>query len=65
MGGEALNFEIVDAIKFFGALVSTPEVSPVVKEKANNYLLNLVDSLEKNVNSLITGNSNIKVIRGK
>ena len=61
---EGMNFEIVDAIKFFGALVSTPDVDVEVKKKANGYLFTLVNSLEKDVNSIITANSNIKVIRG-
>lgn len=65
MGMEALNFEIIDAIKFFGALVSTPDVNEEVKIKANEYLKKLVNSLEKNVDSMVTGNSSIKVIRGK
>jgi len=60
---EPLNFEIIDAMKFFGALVSTPDVSESVKKKANEYMEKLINSLGKGVDGIITANSNIKVIR--
>lgn len=59
MGAPITNFEIVESIRFFGALVSTPDVSENVKRKANIYLEKLVDSLEKSVTDTVASVSDI------
>lgn len=44
------QFETVESIRFFASLVGTDGVSERVKDKVNEYLERLVNSLESSVN---------------
>lgn len=57
------QFEIVESIRFFGSIVGTEGVSKEVKEKANDYLLKLVNSLESSVNEATATASGLTLIK--
>lgn len=56
------QFEIVESIRFFGSIVGTEGISLEVKDKANEYLLRLVNSLESSVNETAAKASGITLI---
>lgn len=56
------SFETVESIRFFASLVGTEGVSEEVKDKVNNYLLRLVNSLEKNVQETTASNSGFTIV---
>ena len=56
------QFEIVESIRFFGSIVGTEGISLEVKDKANEYLLRLVNSLESSVNETAAKASGITLL---
>lgn len=56
------QFEIVESIRFFGSIVGTEGISIEVKNKANDYLLKLVNCLESSVNEATATASGLTLI---
>ena len=46
-------FEFVESIRFFGAVVSTPEVDEESKKIANKYISRMLAAMEKSVTEQI------------
>lgn len=55
-------FETVESIRFFASLVGTEGVSEEVREKVNDYLLRLVNSLEKSVQETTAASNGLHLV---
>lgn len=58
------NFEAIESLRFFGALVSTPEITHEAKEIANGYILKLLKSMDESVTKMCQTDNSIQVVKG-
>lgn len=65
MGAPITSFEIIESIRFLGALVSTEGISASAKSRANNYIEVLLNALEKDVEETVRSRSDIRIVKGK
>lgn len=65
MGAPITSFEIVESIRFLGALASTEGISEPVKKKANEFIETLMGALQKDIDATVQSRSDIKIVKGK
>lgn len=63
MGSPINSFEIVESIRFLGALVSTEGISEEAKKTANKYINDLLKCLEKDVEETVMSRSDIQIVK--
>lgn len=57
------SFEVVESIRFFAQLVGTEGVSHEVKDKANDYMLRLMNALEPSVSETTASSAGLTLVR--
>ena len=61
MDVKPINNSKMTACNFFAAIATTPDLSDKVKTKSMKYLEKIIDSLEVDVNDLLSSTSTIKL----
>jgi hypothetical protein len=62
MGAPISSFETVESIRFFAQLVGTEGVSQEVKDKANEYMLRLINSLGRSVDEVTATSAGLQIV---
>jgi hypothetical protein len=63
MGAPISSFETVESIRFFAQIVMTEGISQRARDKANEYIERLMDSLEGSVNETTALASGLKLVK--